>query len=296
MYYNQSGIKNLIYLSSLVVFCIGLFGGCQTENSDSTTDNYKEIVNEILQAQSTLTTISSISKSFGPLTVEEAYLVQDRLAAKLAEKYGSLAGYKIGFADSSALEKNNLQVPAYGPLFRNQVLENGGTVPLKDFKVFSIENEITFKIGRDIDKRCNTIDELKSHVESVHLGFDMSEDVFIGPTTVQDFIVCGAGSKYFMIGDGLKPDQVSVDDMMITVEFKDQVVYIGSSKNVLGNPWNVMLAVSNDLYERGKPLKKGDLIFSGKTAPAYKVAIAEAVGIFKGEGKPFNHISCTTKQ
>jgi 2-keto-4-pentenoate hydratase len=296
MYHNQSGIRNLIYLTSLVVYFVVLFGGCQGENSDSINKKYTEIVNEILQAQSTLTTIPSISKSFGSLTVEEAYMVQDLLTAKLTEKYGPLAGYKIGYADSGALKRNNLQTPAYGPLFKKRVLENGGAVPLKDFRVFSIENEITFKIGRDIDKRYNTIDELKSYVESIHLGFDMSEDVFEGSTTVQDFIACGAGSKYFMIGDGLKPHQVSLDDMMITVEFKDQVVYKGSSKNVLGNPWNVMLAVSNDLYERGKPLKKGDLIFSGKTAPAYKVAIAKAVGIFKGEGKPFNPVSCTTRE
>jgi len=236
MCYNQSGIKNLIYLSSLVVFCIGVFGACQREKSDSTKDKYTEIVNDILQAQSTLTTIPSLSKSYGYLTVEEAYIVQDLLAAKLAEKYGSLAGYKVGFADSSALKKNSIQIPAYGPLFEKRVLDNGSTVPIKDFREFSIENEITFKIGRDVDKRFNTIDELKSYVESVHLGFDMSEDVFEGPTTVQDFIVCGAGSKYFMIGDGLKPDQVSLDDIMITVDFKDQVVYKGSSKNVLVNP------------------------------------------------------------
>jgi len=295
MYYNLSEIKNLVYLSSLVVFCIGLLGGCQRENSDSAKDKYKEIVNEILQAESTLTTIPSISKSFGPLTVEEAYFVQDLLAAKLAENYGPLAGYKIGFADSSALEKNNLQVPAYGPLFKNQILENGGRIPLQKFRQFAIENEVTFKIGKDIDKTFESTDELKSYIESIHLGFDMSEDVFEGPTTVHDFIACGAGSKFFMIGDGLNSEGISLENVELTIEFNNNIVYKGSSKNVLGNPWNVVLTVSNDLFKRGKALKKGYLIFSGKAAPAFNIPSEEAIGIFKGGGSPLSPLFCRTQ-
>jgi len=118
---------------------------------------------------------------------------------------------------------------------------------------------------------------------------------FDGPSTALDFIADGAGSKYFMIGEGQNPDQVNIEDVMIKIEFKDKIVYNGSSKNVFGNPWNVMLAVSNDLYKRGKPLKKGDLVFSGKAAPAYGVALDKATGVFTGTGSPFAPVTCTTK-
>jgi 2-keto-4-pentenoate hydratase len=135
---------------------------------------------------------------------------------------------------------------------------------------------------------------MKSYVESVHLGFDMSEAVFESPSTAQDFIAGGAGSKYFMVGEGLDPDEIDLENVDLTIEFKDKIVYDGSSKNVYGNPWNVMLAVSNDLYKRGKPLKKGDLIFSGKAAPAFKINLEEASGTFTGTGSPFKPVSCNT--
>jgi len=269
--------------------------GCQGEQSSSADDKYAKIVNDILQAQQTLTTIPSLSKSFDSMTEDEAYKIQDLLAAELTKKYGPVAGYKIGYADSSSLKKNNLKVPAYGPLFKSRIIENGGTVPLRDFMKFSIENEVTFKLGKDVDRIFESVDDLKPYIESVHLGFDMSEGVFESPSSARDFIACGAGSKYFMIGEGKGPHQVDVEDVLLRIEFKDQVVYEGSSKNVLGNPWNVMLAVSNDLFRRGKPIKKGNLIFSGKAAPAYTVVLEEAAGVFNGEGVPFSPLLCKTQ-
>jgi 2-keto-4-pentenoate hydratase len=289
---NKIVLKKVLSICVVGILYVGFIYGCQGEQSSLANNKHVKIVNDIIRAQQDLTTIPSLSKSFDSMTVEEAYKIQDLLVNELIKKYGPVAGYKIGYADSSALKKNNLNVPAYGPLFKSRIVENGGTVPLKDFLKFSIENEVTFKIGKDIDKIFNTIDDLKSYIESIHLGFDMSEGVFESPSTAQDFIAGGAGSKYFMVGEGQKPDQVNVEDVMITIEFKDNVIYEGSSKNVLGNPWNVMLAVSNDLFKRGKPLKKGDLIFSGKAAPAYKSELEKANGTYTGKGDPFSPVTC----
>ncbi len=295
MHENKIVLKKVLSICVIGVLYVGFNYGCQGEQSSSADDKYAKIVNDIIRAQHTLTTIPSLSKSFDSMTEEEAYKIQDLLVAELTKKYGPVAGYKIGYADSSALKKNNLNVPAYGPFFKSRILENGGTLPLKDFMKFSIENEVTFKIGKDIDRIFESVEDLKPYIESIQLGFDISEGVFESPSTAQDFIAGGAGSKYFMIGEGQDPDQVDLADVLLTVEFKNQIVYEGSSKNVLGNPWNVMLAVSNDLFKRGKPLKKDNLIFSGKTAPAFKIALNEAPGIFTGKGSPFSPISCTTE-
>lgn len=290
----NNGFYKTVGMGLVGILLGGLFYGCQVEKTSSKDTKYREIVSDIIEAQNDLKTIPSLSKSYPSLTVDEAYEIQDILATEIAKKNGPVAGYKIGYADSNALKKNNLDIPAYGPFFKNQLLKNGGNVPLKDFIKFAIENEIIFKIGKDVDKNCNTIDEIKTYIESIHLGFDMSETVFKSPSGAQDFIAGGAGSKYFMIGEGLDPDEVDLENVTLTIEFKDKIVYDGSSKNVYGNPWNVMLAVSNDLYKRGKPLKKGYLIFSGKAAPAYKIKLVDATGTFTGTGSPFQPVTCNT--
>jgi len=233
--------------------------------------------------------------TYTSLTVDQAYDIQEIVVTELVKEHGPVAGYKIGYADSGALLKNKIDVPAYGPLFLKQIVKNGGTVPVKDFFRFSIENEITFKVGRDIDKIFKVKDEILPYIESIHLGFDISEGIFSGSVKVQDFIANAAGSKYFLIGEGINPGGIDVKNIMLSVIFNNQTVYTGSSKNVLGDPWNVMFLVSNDLLRRGNPLKKGQLIFSGKAAPAFKSDLDTAVGKYTGTGEPFAEISVNVK-
>jgi 2-keto-4-pentenoate hydratase len=117
----------------LGIFLFGIFYGCSTEMASTNGAKFQQIVKEIIEAQTTLKTIPSLSQSYPDLSPDEAYQIQDLLVAELVKKYGPVAGYKIGYADSSALKKNNLDIPAYGPFFKNRLLENGGNVPLKDF-------------------------------------------------------------------------------------------------------------------------------------------------------------------
>ena len=72
--------------------------------------------------------------------------------------------------------------------------------------------------------------------------------------------------------------------------YSDTVVYKGSSKRVLGNPWFALWGVANDLVKRGYPLKAGYVIFSGKVAPAYKMQADNAKGIYKGIASTFTVI------
>ena len=64
---------------------------------------------------------------------------------------------------------------------------------------------------------------------------------------------------------------------------------------MLGNPWIALKEVANDLVERGYPLKAGDLIFSGKVAPTYKIQSYKAKGIYKGEAGSFPKIHVFVK-
>jgi len=64
---------------------------------------------------------------------------------------------------------------------------------------------------------------------------------------------------------------------------------------VLGNPWFALREVANDLVERGYPLKAGDVIFSGKVAPAYKMQSDKAEGRYKGIAGYFTDIHVLVK-
>ena len=106
--------------------------------------------------------------------------MQLKLSEELSRSYGPISGYKLGYSDSISLKKNIISVPAYGPIFKNQIIKSGDTIQANDYRNFSIECEIVFDISKTIDKKVSSIDELESFVKSVHIGFDMSESIFDG--------------------------------------------------------------------------------------------------------------------
>jgi 2-keto-4-pentenoate hydratase len=280
----------LVFLSSVIWIA------CQQKEQTEDKDVIRRVTQELLQARASNTLITPVSVTYSNLSLREAYAVQISLAEELSKSFGPVTGYKLGYADSSALKSNNLNIPAYGPIFKNQIKQSGDTIPAKDFHDFSVENEIVFKIAGTIDTKINSVDELIPYVQSVHIGFDMSEGIFEGKTSVVDFVANGAGSKYFVLSEGLDPATTDVKDVLISVvNDADSVVYQGSSSNVLGNPWFALKDIANDLAERGIPLKDGDVIFSGKLAPAYKIAAEKAAGIFRGQGDPFPNFQVVVK-
>ncbi len=287
--------KNLFLMIFISVLFLIFRIACKQRTDSDVQVLIQKITNQILEARSTNTIIPPISKTNGKLSLENAYAVQVKLSDELSKFYGPIVGYKLGYADSSSLKKNNISVPAYGPIFNRQMKKSGDSIPASDFRNFSIENEIVFTIAKAVDQKLGTIDELIPFVKSVHIGFDMSEGIFDGPTTIVDFVTNGAGSKYFVLSAGLDPVKTDVKDITLLVMFSDTVVYKGTSKKVLGNPWFALMGVANDLVERGYPLKAGDVIFSGKVAPAYKMQADKAKGIYKGVASSFTDIHVLVK-
>jgi len=284
-------IRMILITSTFLFFGIN----CQQKTDVSDQVYVKEIANKILEARSTNTHIQPISKTNANVSLDKAYEIQIKLSEELSKTYGPIVGYKLGYSDSISLERNNISIPVYGPIFKDQIKKSGEIVQASDFHNFSIENEIVFTIAKTIEHKINSIEELVPFVKSVHIGFDMSEGIFDGPTTIVDCVANGADSKYFVLSKGLDPVKTNISDLKLSVIFDGRTVYKGSSNKVLGNPWFALKEVANDLIRRGYPLKAGNVIFSGKVAPAYKIRSDNAVGMYKGVGNTFNDIYVIVK-
>jgi len=282
----------MILIASTFLF---LSINCQQKTSISDQVFIRGITNKIMKAKSTNTHIQPISKTNDNLSLDKAYEIQINLSEKLSKTYGPIVGYKLGYSDSTSLKKNNISIPAYGPIFKSQIIKSGEIVHTREFHDFSIENEIVFTIGKTIDHKIYSIEELFSFVKSVHIGFDMSEGIFDGSTTIVDFVANGANSKYFVLSKGLDPVKTNINDLKLSVLVGESTVYKGNSNKVLGNPWFALKEVANDLIKRGYPLKTGNVVFSGKVAPAYKMRSDKAVGMYKGTANSFDDIYVIVK-
>jgi 2-keto-4-pentenoate hydratase len=179
---------------------------------------YRRNKHGAFKARSMPELIAPPSQTNSPVSVEQAYLIQDRLAEKLINVLGPVKGYKVGFASESVFEKLGISEPAYGRLYADQIVEDSDTLAAADFFVFNMEAEVAFKIGKRIDKEVQNLQELKNYIQSVHAGFDISNnwyDPAKGGQTVSDFIANSGGSHYFVLGPPVDPNDVDVDKLVL---------------------------------------------------------------------------------
>jgi len=100
----------------------------------------------------------------GPASPEEAYAVQDRIAAML----GPVGGWKVGARTPDGF-------PSAAPLLQDLIQTSPAAWPKHVFHLRGVEAEVAFKIGRDIPAGAGPVDEATAFaaVESVHAAIEI---------------------------------------------------------------------------------------------------------------------------
>jgi 2-keto-4-pentenoate hydratase len=284
----------IMFSIKLVVF------SCSEEKSSRTTAHPKteEMVMALFKARSFPHIIPPLTKTYGSITIDQAYLIQDQLAEKISTVQGPIKGYKIGFASESAFEKFGITEPACGRLFKDQIVADGSALNFEDFFLFYIEAEVAFTLGKRIDKQIEDVQELKEYIQSVHASLDVSNnwyDLTMGDETVPDFVANSGGSHYFVLGSPVDPNEVDLDNLILKIFHNGENVYEGRSSAVLGSPWNAMKWIANHELKRGYPVQPGYVIVTGKVAPAFIASGDKIKGTYIGDCDDLGVISVKVK-
>ena len=229
------------------------------------------------------------SARYGPLSVEEAYRVQDRFAAAR----GAIVGYKIAFASRKALEAWGLEEPVYGPLFADQRVEDGGAVTTAVYGQLRFETELAFVLSRAVDGPLADEAELRERIASVHLAFDLPDGGrFSEEPSAADVIATGAGAHRFVLGPPHDPAAADLDGLTLRAVTPKgaETVYEGRSGAVRGGQWGILLWAVNHLAGRGKTLPAGTIFLTGAVDRACAPAAGAAAGTWIGEGGPLGEI------
>ncbi len=296
--------KNLIHIFLIALLSV-LFIQCgtndapqQSENKHvkkSVIDRSDEIVSLMFEARAKKKQITPLTNTFGEYTLEEAYTLQNLLEERLRPKLGDIAGYKMAYASKSAIEKNNLSGPVYGPFFENQKIENGGEVNLNDYMKFHIENEIAFVMKSPVNSPVKSVEELKLYVKSIHLSLDISNGRFDrsnGRETVNDFVASGGGAHRYVLGKPVDGIDHPLENLMLYIEQNNDTIYKGNTNEVYGNPWNALLWIVNDLIKHGKPVKENMFFLTGKVDSPYAPEGNKAIGEYIGSCVGFPEVKC----
>lgn len=126
-----------------------------------------------MDARRTLTPIVDLPGKLQPVSVDEAYFVQDRLALA----YGEIGGWKVGAPTAEA-------APMFAPMPLAWIAPNGALLRGESHRFRGLEAEIAFLMGRDLPPRetAYSRDEVVAAIASCHPAIEVIESGLVDPT------------------------------------------------------------------------------------------------------------------
>jgi 2-keto-4-pentenoate hydratase len=126
----------------------------------------------LMDVRRTLTPIVDLPVELQPVSVEEAYYVQGRLALA----YGPIGGWKVGAPTPEA-------TPMFAPMPLAWIASNGALLRGESHRFRGLEAEISFLMGQDLPPRetAYSRDEVVAAIASCHPAIEVIESGLLDP-------------------------------------------------------------------------------------------------------------------
>lgn len=213
-----------------------------------------------------------------PLTLAEAYAIQDALRDALVKSGERVLGWKAGFTGAGAQQAFGAAEPVGGFLLASGVFPTGDTVPLSRFAQLAVEVEIAFVMKRDLAGPGVSPAAALAAVEGALPALELVDIRFTGKPTAADAVADGVFANAIVLGQPLTPVaglDLSVEG--VVYEHNGQVAATNAAAEVLGNPLNSLAWIANHLSRRGLGLRAGDVVMTGSISALLRPRAGDVV-------------------
>jgi 2-keto-4-pentenoate hydratase len=248
-----------------------------------TGDREQELLNAarlLMDARRTNTPIADLPESLRPVSMDEAYFVQDRLALE----YGPVGGWKVGAPSAEA-------TPIFAPMPAAWIAPGGSLLRATAHRYRGLEAEIAFLMGQDLPRRqtAYTRDEVIAAIASCHPAIEVLESGLIDPAQATRMSMIADMQMHggFVYGPAY-PDWRSVDfskeKVVLAVDGVVRVERTGS--NTSGDLMRLLPWLANEGASRTGGLKAGQWVTTGSwTGVSMGMAASVVMAEFATVGK-----------
>ncbi len=229
---------------------------------------------------------SHIPGEVRPASLADGYIAQSELVESIhACNGGSLIGYKAACTNAHAQELLSTDFPVFGRLFSNSCWRSGQVLAADEFPMLVLEPEFAFVIAQDVpetgpsgtpwsrDSIVPYVGDMMPAIELVGHGFK-DWGVYDAPSLVADNAV-HLGWVHGRANSEWR--EVELADCRVELWVDDVVQRVGSGKNVLGHPMNVVAWLANTLPGHGHRLRAGDRVITGVSTDIYPASAGECI-------------------
>ncbi|XBH11742.1 fumarylacetoacetate hydrolase family protein [Edaphobacter paludis] len=234
----------------------------------------------LLDARRTNRPLVELPADVRPQTVEEAYLVQD----KMSWAYEAIGGWKVGAPTGDA-------EPMFAPMPAAWISCSGCEMRGRTHRYRGIEAEIAFLMGEDLPPRNTPYsrDEVLDAIASCHPAIEVLETAFIDPMQVARLSMIADLQLHggFVYGPAC-PDWQRIDFSQehVTLAVDGAVRVERTGSNTSGDLLRLLPFLANEGAARTGGLKRGDWITTGSWTGCTVASPGSAVDVqFSTVGK-----------
>jgi 2-keto-4-pentenoate hydratase len=194
-----------------------------------------------------------------PPTLADGYDVQDRMIALLGHP---VVGWKIGMSGRNGYLGAGLTRPIFGHILAPRCFASGDVVPVAPDIAVTVELEVALVIADDVDPNGKITPDL---IRSAHLGFEIVSSRMPGHKTFSPATIAADNgiSHAVVLGDAVDFHRFAEMAADAQIAVNDAIAARGLKGDDLPDPLSVLGHLIAHLAERGKRLKRGDIVFTG---------------------------------
>lgn len=197
------------------------------------------------------------------IDLSTAYQIQ-RAFVRSRLQSDSIVGFKAGLTSDDAQAEFEINRPIIGILFKSGEKQHNDTFSIKHSNGMMIEAELGFVFKKRIYRKVNSIQELKSYVDKIIPVLELPEVVFESDKiNVADLVAVNTGSAYFIPKDGVNWLGQDINQLTVTLRQNDQIVLQGQGKDAIGDQWEALRWLVNQIVAYGWVIEKGHLLITG---------------------------------
>ncbi len=146
----------------------------------------------------------------------------------------------MGCTSNSIRKQFGLSEPIYGRLFYPHVQNNQVIVNWSDYINCAIEPEMVLKIGKNLEGKNLSDEELIKAIDYVSPGIEIHEyNFWVNPPTIQELICSGDIHTGLIIGDQkISPVDLQFKDEVFTVYKNQTLITSAPSSEIMGGPFH----------------------------------------------------------
>lgn len=259
------------------------------KNPMNTHPGHAALAEALWQAAATRTPIAPLrqeAERLGvPLTVGDAYAIQQVNRARRIQAGDRIVGRKIGLTSQAVQRQLGVDQPDFGDLWAADAHADGDEVALAGLLQPKVEAEVALVMGRELNNPMALVSDVIRATE-----FALSAIEIVDSRIAQwqiglfDTIADNASGGAFVLGaDPVKLSTLRLRDARMVMRRGELEVSSGIGSACLGHPLNAAAWLARTLARSGQPLREGDVVLTGALGPMVS-AVANATFEARIEG------------